>query len=132
MRPRRSKCVMTPQNKAQNMTISYKTKACKWVNVGRTKGRVCGETPNARIQVPSLDSRGQTVSESLKTPPIITLKHLFPSPSSVTAVAGEQSRAQRSPWSTPDPGDRRDHIISAVTQSHCQGVAARERAPHES
>lgn len=45
---------------------------------------------------------------------------------SVSAVAGEQSRAQKSPWSTPDPGDGRNHIKSAVTQSHCQGVATRE------
>lgn len=41
---------------------------------------------------------------------------------SVMAVAGEQSSAQKSPSSTSDPGDRRNHIISAVTQSHCQGV----------
>lgn len=41
---------------------------------------------------------------------------------SVMAVAGEQSRAQKSPSSASDPGDRRNHIISAVTQSHCQGV----------
>ncbi|KAJ4939346.1 hypothetical protein JOQ06_028795 [Pogonophryne albipinna] len=37
------------------------------------------------------------------------------------AVAGEQSRAQQSPSSASDPGDKRNHIISAVTQSHCQG-----------
>lgn len=46
---------------------------------------------------------------------------IFFSPS-VMAVAGEQSRAQKSPSSASDPGDRRNHIISAVTQSHCQGV----------
>ncbi|TNN80202.1 hypothetical protein EYF80_009527 [Liparis tanakae] len=44
------------------------------------------------------------------------------------AVAGEQSRAQKSPSSASDPGDRRNHIISAVTQSHCQGVAGRARS----
>lgn len=41
------------------------------------------------------------------------------------AVAGEESRAQKSPSSASDPGDRRNHIISAVTQSHCQGVVER-------
>ena len=41
------------------------------------------------------------------------------------AVAGKQSRAQKSPSSASDPGDRRNHIISAVTQSHCQGVVER-------
>ena len=46
---------------------------------------------------------------------------------SVMAVAGKQSRAQKSPSSASDPGDRRNHIISAVTQSHCQGVVERER-----
>lgn len=35
-------------------------------------------------------------------------------------------QSPKSPWSTPDPGDGRNHIISAVTQSHCQGVVARE------
>lgn len=43
----------------------------------------------------------------------------------VMAVAGKQSRAQKSPSSASDPGDRRNHIISAVTQSHCQGVVER-------
>ena len=47
---------------------------------------------------------------------------------SVMAVAGEQSRAQKSPSSASDPGDRRNHIISAVTQSHCQGVAEGARS----
>lgn len=44
------------------------------------------------------------------------------------AVAGEQSRAQKSPSSASDPGDRRNHIISAVTQSHCQGVVEKARS----
>lgn len=47
---------------------------------------------------------------------------------SVMAVAGEQSRAQKSPSSASNPEDRRNHIISAVTQSHCQGVVEREHA----
>lgn len=47
---------------------------------------------------------------------------------SVMVVAGEQGRAQKSPSSASDPGDRRNHIISAVTQSHCQGVVERARS----
>lgn len=41
---------------------------------------------------------------------------------SVMAVAAEQNRTQKSPSSALDPGDRRNHIISAVIQSHRQGV----------
>lgn len=51
----------------------------------------------------------------------------FSPPLSVTAVAGEQGRPQKSPSSALDPGDGRNHIISTVRQSHCQ-----ERASHES
>lgn len=40
----------------------------------------------------------------------------------VMAVADKQSSAQKSPSSAIDPRDRRNHIISAVTQTHCQGV----------
>lgn len=60
-------------------------------------------------------------------PPIISSSGFFSPPLSVTAVAGEQGRPQKSPSSAPDPGDGRNHIISAVRQSHCQ-----ERASHES